>query len=92
MGRGGGAHADHDGPGRSPDTHTRNRADAAPAPTSASDEFAQLTPAVARQLDDAIRKVLAEAKIPGVIVAVSAPGKGSTYGPSASRTRPRARR
>ncbi|WP_405529900.1 beta-lactamase family protein [Streptomyces avidinii] len=48
----------------------------APAPTSASDEFAQLTPAVARQLDDAIRKVLAEAKIPGVIVAVSAPGKG----------------
>ncbi|MFI1649177.1 serine hydrolase domain-containing protein [Streptomyces avidinii] len=47
-----------------------------PAPTSASDEFAQLTPAVARQLDDSIRKVLAEAKIPGVIVAVSAPGKG----------------
>ncbi|WP_030383584.1 serine hydrolase domain-containing protein [Streptomyces sp. NRRL S-241] len=47
-----------------------------PAPTPASDGFAQLTPAVTRQLDDAIRKVLAEAKIPGVIVAVSAPGKG----------------
>ncbi|MFB6521631.1 serine hydrolase domain-containing protein [Streptomyces sp. NPDC056401] len=42
-----------------------------------SDEFPQLTPAVARQLDDAIRKVMAEAKIPGVQVALSAPGKGT---------------
>ncbi|MFJ6485574.1 MULTISPECIES: serine hydrolase domain-containing protein [unclassified Streptomyces] len=48
----------------------------APSPTPASDGFAQLTPAVTRQLDAAIKKVLAEAKIPGVIVAVSAPGKG----------------
>ncbi|WP_030726882.1 serine hydrolase domain-containing protein [Streptomyces sp. NRRL S-237] len=49
----------------------------APTPTPASsDEFAQLTPAVTRQLDTAIKKVLAEAKIPGVIVSVSAPGKG----------------
>ncbi|MFE5558682.1 serine hydrolase domain-containing protein [Streptomyces sp. NPDC056544] len=48
----------------------------APTPTPASDGFAQLTPAVTRQLDAAIKKVLAEAKIPGVIVAVSAPGKG----------------
>ncbi|MFF3089086.1 serine hydrolase domain-containing protein [Streptomyces nojiriensis] len=48
----------------------------APTPTPASDGFAQLTPAVTRQLDAAIREVLAEAKIPGVIVAVSAPGKG----------------
>ncbi|MFB6820353.1 serine hydrolase domain-containing protein [Streptomyces virginiae] len=50
-----------------------------PAPTpnpAASDEFAQLTPAVTRQLDTAIKKVMAEAKIPGVIVSVSAPGKG----------------
>ncbi|GGS18792.1 beta-lactamase [Streptomyces nojiriensis] len=47
-----------------------------PTPTPASDGFAQLTPAVTRQLDAAIKKVLAEAKIPGVIVAVSAPGKG----------------
>ncbi|MFD4913761.1 serine hydrolase domain-containing protein [Streptomyces virginiae] len=50
-----------------------------PAPTpnpAASDEFAQLTPAVTRQLDTAIKQVLAEAKIPGVIVSVSAPGKG----------------
>ncbi|MFG2974577.1 serine hydrolase domain-containing protein [Streptomyces sp. NPDC048331] len=49
----------------------------APTPTpAASDEFAQLTPAVTSQLDTAIKKVLAEAKIPGVIVSVSAPGKG----------------
>ncbi|MFG2991070.1 serine hydrolase domain-containing protein [Streptomyces sp. NPDC048257] len=47
-----------------------------PAPTASSDQFPRLTPAVARQLDDAIRKVLAEAKIPGVMVSVSAPGKG----------------
>ncbi|MFJ6758960.1 MULTISPECIES: serine hydrolase domain-containing protein [unclassified Streptomyces] len=47
-----------------------------PAPPPASDEFPQLTPAVARQLDDAIRKVQTEAKVPGVIVALSAPGKG----------------
>ncbi|MER6446310.1 serine hydrolase domain-containing protein [Streptomyces venezuelae] len=48
----------------------------APSPTPASDGFTQLTPAVTRQLDAAIKKVLAEAKIPGVIVSVSAPGKG----------------
>ncbi|MER6250041.1 serine hydrolase domain-containing protein [Streptomyces sp. NPDC001584] len=48
----------------------------APTPAPASDEFAQLTPAVTRRLDAAIKNVLAEAKIPGVIVAVSAPGKG----------------
>ncbi|MGW6705365.1 serine hydrolase domain-containing protein [Streptomyces sp. NPDC054956] len=44
--------------------------------SAASDEFPQLTPAVARQLDDAIRKVMDEAKVPGVQVALSAPGKG----------------
>lgn len=42
-----------------------------------SDDFPQLTPAVARQLDDAIRKVMDEAKVPGVQVALSAPGKGA---------------
>ncbi|MDX3540530.1 serine hydrolase, partial [Streptomyces sp. MB09-01] len=47
-----------------------------PAPTPATDEFPQLTPAVARQLDDAIQKVRTEAKVPGVTVALSAPGKG----------------
>ncbi|MFE5718256.1 serine hydrolase domain-containing protein [Streptomyces erythrochromogenes] len=48
-----------------------------PAPTPASEEFPQLTPAVARELDTAIRKVMTEAKVPGVIVALSAPGKGT---------------
>lgn len=42
-----------------------------------SDEFPQLTSAVARQLDEAVRKVMEEAKIPGVQVALSAPGKGT---------------
>ncbi|WP_374775151.1 beta-lactamase family protein [Streptomyces sp. NBC_01310] len=48
-----------------------------PAPTPASGEFVQLTPAVARQLDEAVREVMAEAKVPGVLVSVSAPGKGA---------------
>ncbi|MFF9054358.1 serine hydrolase domain-containing protein [Streptomyces erythrochromogenes] len=48
-----------------------------PAPTPASEEFPRLTPAVARELDTAIRKVMTEAKVPGVIVALSAPGKGT---------------
>ncbi|GHB69467.1 beta-lactamase [Streptomyces cirratus] len=43
----------------------------------ASDEFAPLTPAVARQLDAAIRKVMKDAHVPGVIVSLSAPGKGT---------------
>ncbi|MEW2412655.1 serine hydrolase domain-containing protein [Streptomyces sp. NPDC046866] len=46
------------------------------APVRADDPFVQLTPAVAKQLDDAVRRVLADAKVPGVVVAVSAPGKG----------------
>lgn len=45
--------------------------------TAVTDEFPQLTPAVARQLDDAIRKVMEKAKVPGVQVALSAPGKGT---------------
>ncbi|MET9467216.1 serine hydrolase domain-containing protein [Streptomyces sp. NPDC006544] len=57
----------------------------APAPPSASssagstdsEDFPQLTPAVARQLDEAVRKVRDEAKVPGVQVALSAPGKGA---------------
>ncbi|MFD7259903.1 serine hydrolase domain-containing protein [Streptomyces sp. NPDC059874] len=46
------------------------------APVQDDGEFAQLTPAVARQLDDAVRKVMTEAKVPGVMVNLSAPGKG----------------
>ncbi|MFJ6721566.1 MULTISPECIES: serine hydrolase [unclassified Streptomyces] len=52
------------------------RTTAQPSP-SASDEFAQLTPAVKRQLDEDVRKVMREAQVPGVIVSLSAPGKGT---------------
>ncbi|APU43790.1 MULTISPECIES: serine hydrolase domain-containing protein [unclassified Streptomyces] len=51
---------------------------ASPSPTPApSGEFKQLTPAVARQLDAAVRQVMSEAQVPGVIVGLWAPGKGS---------------
>ncbi|MFF0213172.1 serine hydrolase domain-containing protein [Streptomyces vinaceus] len=49
----------------------------AAATVAADQEFPQLTPAVARQLDAAVLKVMTEAKIPGVMVSLSAPGKGS---------------
>ncbi|MYT21749.1 serine hydrolase [Streptomyces sp. SID7760] len=49
----------------------------ASAPVAADQQFPQLTPAVARQLDEAVRKVMDEAKVPGVMVSLSAPGKGS---------------
>ncbi|MFD9353827.1 serine hydrolase domain-containing protein [Streptomyces sp. NPDC060031] len=42
----------------------------------ASEAFPRLTPAVARQLDEAVRTVMAEAQVPGVLVSLSAPGKG----------------
>ncbi|MEU6313494.1 serine hydrolase domain-containing protein [Streptomyces sp. NPDC047014] len=47
-----------------------------PAPTPDADAFPELTPALARQLDAAVQKVMAEAEVPGVTVALSAPGKG----------------
>ncbi|WP_328763315.1 MULTISPECIES: serine hydrolase domain-containing protein [unclassified Streptomyces] len=49
----------------------------ASAPVAADSDFPQLTPAVARQLDDAVRKVMSQASVPGVMVSLSAPGKGS---------------
>ncbi|MFD9333629.1 serine hydrolase domain-containing protein [Streptomyces sp. NPDC060028] len=49
---------------------------AAMSASPASEAFPQLTPAVARQLDEAVRKVMAEAQVPGVLVSLSAPGKG----------------
>ncbi|MGR4883261.1 serine hydrolase domain-containing protein [Streptomyces sp. LARHCF249] len=49
---------------------------AAPSPDSDAD-FPQLTPAVAAKLDAAIQRVLREAQVPGVIVGLWAPGKGS---------------
>ncbi|MFD6973167.1 serine hydrolase domain-containing protein [Streptomyces sp. NPDC059949] len=47
-----------------------------PPPTPGGD-FPQLTPAVALQLDAAVRQVMREAQVPGVIVGLWAPGKGS---------------
>ncbi|WP_206184627.1 serine hydrolase domain-containing protein [Thermoactinospora rubra] len=40
-------------------------------------EFPELTPEVAARLDSAIREVMREAAVPGVIAGLSAPGKGS---------------
>ncbi|WP_024758341.1 serine hydrolase domain-containing protein [Streptomyces exfoliatus] len=47
----------------------------APAP-SAETDFPELTPAVAAELDKAIQGVMKDAGVPGVIVGLSAPGKG----------------
>ncbi|AQT76013.1 MULTISPECIES: serine hydrolase domain-containing protein [Streptomyces] len=49
---------------------------ATPSP-DAGGEFKQITPAVALQLDAAVRQVMREAQVPGVIVGLWAPGKGS---------------
>ncbi|MFE5494823.1 serine hydrolase domain-containing protein [Streptomyces virginiae] len=49
---------------------------ATPSPDP-SGQFKQLTPAVALQLDAAVRQVMREAGVPGVIVGLWAPGKGS---------------
>ncbi|MGV9306525.1 serine hydrolase domain-containing protein [Nonomuraea sp. NPDC003727] len=49
---------------------------AVPGPSQRAD-FPELTPAVAARLDTAIRQVMREAGVPGVIVGLSAPGKGS---------------
>ncbi|MFJ3965585.1 serine hydrolase domain-containing protein [Streptomyces sp. NPDC090036] len=55
-----------------------------PTPTSpstpfpdADSEFVRLTPAVAAQLDAAVREVMRVAQVPGVTVGLWAPGKGS---------------
>ncbi|MFD3718450.1 serine hydrolase domain-containing protein [Streptomyces sp. NPDC058674] len=51
---------------------------AAATPSPADDTaFVELTPAVRAKLDAAIAKTLAETKVPGVIVGLWAPGKGS---------------
>ncbi|MCY0956794.1 serine hydrolase domain-containing protein [Streptomyces sp. H27-H5] len=49
---------------------------ATPSP-SAGDAFVALTPAVKAKLDAAIEKTLRETKVPGAIVGLWAPGKGS---------------
>ncbi|MEU8776323.1 serine hydrolase domain-containing protein [Streptomyces sp. NPDC048606] len=59
--------------------HAGQAGDAAAPPAAVaapSEEFPRLTPAVAAKLDEAVREVQARAAIPGVIVSLSAPGKG----------------
>ncbi|MFG3000491.1 serine hydrolase domain-containing protein [Streptomyces sp. NPDC048340] len=50
---------------------------ASAAPSDADADFPQLTAAVAAQLDDAVRRALRETRVPGVVVGLWAPGKGS---------------
>lgn len=51
------------------------------APATASPDtgrdFARLSPAVAAKLDTAVRRTMREARVPGVVVGLWAPGKGS---------------
>ncbi|MFG2775179.1 serine hydrolase domain-containing protein [Streptomyces sp. NPDC048350] len=46
------------------------------APSATNGEFVELTPAVEARLDQAIQDVMREAQVPGVMVSLSAPGKG----------------
>ncbi|WP_405979824.1 serine hydrolase domain-containing protein [Streptomyces sp. NBC_00158] len=69
------------------------RAAAAPSPDTGGD-FPQLTPEVAAKLDAAVQDTLREAKVPGVIVGLWAPGKGSyvkTFGVADKETGARMR-
>ncbi|NWF27266.1 beta-lactamase family protein [Streptomyces sp. PKU-EA00015] len=47
------------------------------ASVSGDNDFPELGPAVAARLDTAVRQVMREANVPGVMVSLSAPGKGS---------------
>ncbi|GAA2641103.1 MULTISPECIES: serine hydrolase domain-containing protein [Streptomyces] len=65
-----------------PVTTTATTAATAPTPSSTPSPetgtgFTPLTPAVAAQLDAAVRQVMREAQVPGVTVGLWAPGKGS---------------
>ncbi|MFJ8357789.1 serine hydrolase domain-containing protein [Streptomyces sp. NPDC093984] len=62
------------GAGRSPVTTVTA---AAPPTPSASDGLRDLTPAVTRQLDEAVRRVMREAHVPGVTVGLWTPHQGS---------------
>lgn len=48
-----------------------------PAPHAEDGEFPELTPAVAARIDKAVQDTMRETQVPGVIVGLSAPGKGS---------------
>ncbi|MFF4323928.1 serine hydrolase domain-containing protein [Streptomyces sp. NPDC001568] len=60
----------------SPARSSASASSAAPSP-AADTEFPQLTPAVAARLDTALRQVMRETGVPGAIVGLWAPGKGS---------------
>ncbi|MFF8971026.1 serine hydrolase domain-containing protein [Streptomyces sp. NPDC014995] len=47
-----------------------------PSPSPAGDEVRELTPAVQRQLDQAVRRVMRQANVPGLTVGVWTPDKG----------------
>ncbi|MEU9253874.1 serine hydrolase domain-containing protein [Streptomyces sp. NPDC048270] len=64
------------GPAHGAPTPGPSASSAAPSPDGAA-AFPELTPAVAAKLDAAIRQVLRESGVPGVIVGLWAPGKGS---------------
>ncbi|MGW0816682.1 serine hydrolase domain-containing protein [Streptomyces viridiviolaceus] len=49
---------------------------APPSPSPSGDEIRELTPAVRRQLDDAVRRVMAQANVPGVTVGLWTPDRG----------------
>ncbi|MCT4357564.1 beta-lactamase family protein [Streptomyces sp. Je 1-79] len=46
------------------------------APAASNGAFVELTPAVEARLDTAVQQVMREAQVPGVMVSLSAPGKG----------------
>ncbi|MFF3611672.1 serine hydrolase domain-containing protein [Streptomyces sp. NPDC002580] len=48
-----------------------------PSPSDTSNGFTQLTPDVRQQLDDAVRRVMREADVPGVTVGVWTPHQGN---------------
>jgi D-alanyl-D-alanine carboxypeptidase len=65
-------------------------ADPPAARAPAQDEFRELDDATARELDEAIEQVMAETGVPGAMVHVSAPGKGTyvkTFGVSDKETK-----
>ncbi|MFE9621677.1 serine hydrolase domain-containing protein [Streptomyces sp. NPDC006527] len=47
-----------------------------PPPSPAADDVRDLTPAVRRQIDQAVRRVMKEASVPGVTVGIWTPDKG----------------
>ncbi|MEU6557577.1 serine hydrolase domain-containing protein [Streptomyces sp. NPDC046915] len=59
-----------------PPPSAASSAPAPPSPSVPGDEVRELTPAVQRQLDAAVRGVMREANVPGVVVGLWTPDKG----------------